>query len=93
MLELVEADRLRKLPWPPFREVMGTNFFGGLRCVARYLSQLDTADRQEPTEALAARGDEAQGEAGEGEGGDGQTCGLREADACLARPAGLSDRS
>jgi hypothetical protein len=55
MLELVEADRLRKLPWPPFREVMGTNFFGGLRCVARYLSQLDTADRQEPTEALAAR--------------------------------------
>src|SRR6266851_7092092 len=30
--------------------------------VARYLSQLDTADRQESSEALAVKGDEAQGE-------------------------------
>ena len=36
--------------------------------VARYLSQLDTADRQEPTEALAERVTSAQGEADEAEG-------------------------
>ena len=61
--------------------------------VARYLSQLDTADRQEPTEALAAEGDEAQREADEAEGGNGQACCLREADACVARSADLTDRS
>ena len=52
--------------------------------VARYLSQLDTADRQEPTEALAVKTDAAEGEAREAERGDGQARGLREADACLA---------
>jgi hypothetical protein len=39
--------------------------------VARYLSQLDTADRQEPTEA-GHEGDEAFREADEAKGGDGQ---------------------
>src|SRR5881227_3383902 len=51
--------------------------------VARYLSQLDTADRQEPTDALAAKGDEAPREAHKTEGGDGQACRLRGADACV----------
>jgi hypothetical protein len=48
--------------------------------VARYLSQLDTADRQEPTEALAREGNKAYREADEAEGGNGQACRLREAD-------------
>ena len=62
--------------------------------VARYLSQLDTADRQEPTEALPSReGDEAYREADEAEGGNGQACRLREADAGFAGPANLADRS
>jgi transposase len=52
--------------------------------VARYLSQLDTADRQEPTEALAAEGDEAYRETDEAEARNGQACRLREADACFA---------
>ena len=58
----------------------------------RYLSQLDTADRQEPTEALATKvtrlteNDKAEGE-------NGQACRLREADAGFARSPGLSDRS
>jgi hypothetical protein len=45
--------------------------------VARYLSQLDTADRQEPTEALGREGDEAYRETDKAEGGDGQACRLR----------------
>src|SRR6202035_2220825 len=58
--------------------------------VARYLSQLDTAARQEPTEALAAK---AYREADKAEGGNGQACRLREADACVARSANLAERS
>jgi hypothetical protein len=59
--------------------------------VARYLSQLDTADRQEPSEAACHEGDEAYREADEAEGGNGQACCRREAGACFARPANLSD--
>jgi transposase len=51
--------------------------------VARYLSQLDTADRQEPT-GTGREGDEAYRETDEAEGGNEQACRLREADACLA---------
>jgi transposase len=52
--------------------------------VARYLSQLDTADRQEPTGGAGCEGDEAYRETDEAEGGNGQACRLREADACFA---------
>ena len=52
--------------------------------IARYLSQLDTADRQEPSEALAAQDGAAEGEARQARGGDGEAGGLREADAGFA---------
>ena len=45
--------------------------------VARYLAQLDTADRQEPSEALAAKTAQSQGEAGQGRGGDGQLAAMK----------------
>ena len=61
--------------------------------VARYLSQLDTADRQEPSEALAVKTEQAEGEAWQARGGDGEAGGLREADACLTRSTDLADRS
>ena len=61
--------------------------------VARYLAQLDTADRQEPSEALAAKTNASQGEAREARRGDGEARGDREADAGLARSADLADRS
>ena len=51
--------------------------------VVRYLSQLDTADRQEPTDALAVK-DKVYREADEAKRGNGQACGLREADAGFA---------
>ncbi len=51
--------------------------------VARYLSQLDTADRQEPTEALAVKTTRLD-EKLEAERGDGQAPGLREAHAGFA---------
>src|SRR6202035_4498609 len=44
--------------------------------VARYLSQLDTADRQEPTEGTGREGDEAYRETDEAEGRNGQACRL-----------------
>ena len=52
--------------------------------VARYLSQLDTADRQEPTEALAAKVTRLTEKLTTAEGGNGQACRLREADARVA---------
>ena len=61
--------------------------------VARYLSQLDTADRQEPSEALAAKTRAPQGEAWKDQRGDGKAGRLREADAFLAGPANLAHRS
>jgi hypothetical protein len=41
--------------------------------VAGYLSQLDTADRHEPTEALATKTGASEGDAYQAQGGDGQT--------------------
>jgi hypothetical protein len=61
--------------------------------VARYLSQLDTADRQEPTEALAAKVTRLNEKLTKVKGGHGQACCLREADAGFARSANLPDRS
>jgi len=52
--------------------------------VARYLSQLDTADRQEPTEALAGKVTRLTEKTDEAEGANRQACRLREADACFA---------
>jgi transposase len=43
--------------------------------VARYLSQLDTADRQEPSEAIEIKEDASQGKIGEAEIGDAETGG------------------
>src|SRR6266404_686112 len=53
--------------------------------VARYLSQLDTADRQEPSDVLVLKKDAAQGEARQAERGNGQARSLREASVGLAR--------
>ena len=50
--------------------------------VARYLSQLDTADRQEPTEALAAKVTGLTEKLTKLK--EGQACRLREADTCFA---------
>ena len=61
--------------------------------VARYLSQLDTADLQEPSESYGAEKDVSQGKAGEAEIGDGEARGDRAPGAGLARPADLADRS
>src|SRR4051794_9973174 len=61
--------------------------------VARYLSQLDTADRQEPTEALAAKVTRLNEKLTKLKKGNGQACRLREADACVTRSANLPDRS
>ena len=59
--------------------------------VARYLGQLDTPAG---TDGGSGReGGAAQGEADQAERGNGQACSLREADACFARSANLSDRS
>ena len=53
--------------------------------VARYLSQLDTADRQERTGGSGREGDQAYREAVDKvEGRNGQACRLRERDARLA---------
>ena len=52
--------------------------------VARYLSQLDTADLQEPSEALAAKTDAPQGEARQARKRDEAPCGDGEADVGLA---------
>jgi transposase len=52
--------------------------------VARYLSQLDTADRQEPTEALAAKVTRLTEKLTKLKGANGQAFCLREADACFA---------
>ena len=57
--------------------------------VARYLSQLDTADVQEPTEALAAKETRLKEKLAKV---TEQACRLREADAGFARPADISDR-
>ena len=61
--------------------------------VARYLSQLDTADLQEPSEALALKTERLKEKLAQARGGDGEAGGLREADAGLARSADLADRS
>ena len=61
--------------------------------VARYLAQLDTADRQEPTEALAMKAVRLKEKLARTRRGDGQAHGLREADAGLTRSAGLAHRS
>jgi transposase len=60
--------------------------------VVRYLQQLDTADRHEPTEALAARTTRLKEDrpARAGDAAPGRVGG---ADAGLARPADLADRS
>ena len=59
--------------------------------VARYLSQLDTANQQ-PHGGAGREGNKAYREADEAEGGDGQACRLREADARFARSANLANR-
>jgi len=52
--------------------------------VARYLSQLDTTDRQEPTEALATKVTRLTEKLAKLKEENGQACGLREADAGFA---------
>jgi hypothetical protein len=59
--------------------------------VSRYLSQLDTADLQDPSETLDAEEGADQGETGEAEIGDGQAGGDRATDAGRARSADLVD--
>jgi len=61
--------------------------------VARYLSQLDTADRQEPTEALAAKVTRLTEKLTKLKEEMGKLARLREADARFARPANLTDLS
>ena len=61
--------------------------------VARYLSQLDTADLQEPSEALDAKTAHLKEKLERLKRGDGKACGLGEADARLTRSANFSHRS
>ena len=58
--------------------------------VARYLAQLDTADRQEPTEALAAKTKHLKEKLAKLKSEMEQTRCLREADAGLTRSADLA---
>ena len=61
--------------------------------VARYLSQLDTADRQEPTEALAAKTAHLKEKLAKLDEEMEKLAAIREADARLAGPANLAHRS
>ena len=61
--------------------------------VARYLAQLDTADRQEPSEALGDQDPASQGEDGEARKRDAEAFGPRARHADVGRQAGLADRS
>jgi hypothetical protein len=61
--------------------------------VARYLSQLDTADRQEPTEALAAKVTRLKEKLAKVKEQMGKLAVYEKADAGFARPADISDRS
>ena len=61
--------------------------------VARYLSQLDTADRQEPTEALARKTERLKEKLAKLKEEMAKLASVRGADAGLARSAGLADRS
>ena len=61
--------------------------------VARYLSQLDTADLQEPTEALAAKTAHLKEKLAKLDEEMAKLDCLREADACLAGSSDFADRS
>ena len=60
--------------------------------VARYLQQLDTADRQEPSEALRTKTSGLKEEDREVEAGDAAARGSQGGHACYAGPADLADR-
>ena len=61
--------------------------------VARYLAQLDTADLQDPSEALAAKTAHLKEKLAKLAERNAEARSLRETDAGLARPADLADRS
>ena len=61
--------------------------------VARYLQQLDTADRQEPSEVLKAKTSRLKEKIREVEGADAAPGEASGADACDTGPADIADRS